>query len=90
MIAQFGRVRTALCNLRGIDPQIVVLGHAKRLIFGLVRDEALGFCPFTYDPERDHAALHDEAADGMMNYALSAAGYLVNDIERGERDDPHR
>ena len=89
-MAHFGHVRTALCNLRGLDPEIVMLGCGKRLIFGLVRDEKRVFWPFTYDPIKDHAAMHDDAADSHLHYAVSSIGYVVNDIERGERDDPHK
>lgn len=85
----FSLIRTALCNARGRDPEIDMLGFGERLIYGLVRDGEVGFMPFTMLAEREHVVLHADCADATWQYAASAIAYRTAEIESGGHSDPH-
>ena len=78
-----------LTNERGRQPDFRSIGVSRTLIYGTILD-GNNYLPFTVNPLTRTAKVHAEASDRCFNYAVLAAAQWANDIEEGDRENPHR
>jgi hypothetical protein len=95
----YRRVRTALTNTVGRDPEILLLGlmaanHDEnyRLVYGIVSNENdHDYLPFTMRIGRDDLHLWHDRAKADVGFAANAAVKLTMGLVDGDYpDDPHK